>query len=90
MAELVAEATTEIRLEVDEQGSLVIPAELLEKLGIEAGTKLIARVEGDRLVLETPAAILARLQALFSSVEGSIVDELIAERRAEAERELRD
>jgi hypothetical protein len=47
-------------------------------------------VEGDRLVLETPAAVLAGLQALFAGVEGSMVDELIAERRAEAKRELCD
>jgi AbrB family looped-hinge helix DNA binding protein len=80
----------EIILEVDQQGSMVIPAELREKLGIEVGTKLIARVEGDRLVLETPAAVLAGLQALFAGVEGSMVDELIAERRAEAKRELCD
>lgn len=75
-------------LQVGEDGSMEIPSELREKLGIEAGTKLVARVEGDRLVLETPAAVLARLQALFAGVEGSMADELIAERRAEAEREL--
>ena len=75
-------------LQVGEDGSMEIPSELRERLGIEAGTKLVARVEGDRLVLETPAAVLARLQALFAGVEGSMADELIAERRAEAEREL--
>ena len=75
-------------LQVGEDGSMEIPSELREKLGIEAGTKLVARVEGDRLVLETPAAVLARLQALFAGVEGSMADELIAERRAEAECEL--
>ncbi len=82
----------ETRLEVDEQGSIVIPAELREKLGIEVGTKLIARVEDDRLVLTNPKTILNKLQDLFAHIPShiSLADELIAERRAEAERELRD
>ena len=77
-------------LQVGEDGKIEIPPELRENLSIKLGTKLVARVEGDRLILETPAAILASLQALFVGVEGSMVDDSIAERRAEAERELRD
>jgi len=65
-------------LQVGEDGKTEIPSELREKLSIKLGTKLVARVEGDRLILETPAAILASLQALFVGVEGSMVDELIA------------
>lgn len=80
----------DIILEVDQQGSMVIPAELREKLGIEVGTKLIARVEGDRLVLTNPQAVLDKLKDLFAHIPPhiSLADELIAERRVEAEREL--
>ena len=80
---------TEIMLRVGEQGRMVIPSELRKQLGIEVGTELIARVEGDHLVLETPKAVLARLKTLFATVPSdiSLVDELIAQRRAEAELE---
>ena len=77
-------------LQVGEDGSMEIPSELREKLGIEAGTKLVARVEGDRLVLTNPKAILEKLKDLFAHIPPhiSLADELIAERHAEAEREL--
>jgi AbrB family looped-hinge helix DNA binding protein len=77
-----------ITLKVGEQGSMMIPAELRKQLGLEVGTELVATVEGDRLILETPSAILARLQSLFAQVQGSMSDELIAERKAEVKREL--
>ncbi len=80
---------TEIMLRVGEQGRMVIPSELRKELGIEVGTELIARVEGDHLVLETRKAVLARLKNLFATVPSdvSLVDELIAQRRTEAELE---
>lgn len=80
----------EVMLRVGEQGRIVIPSELRKQLGIEAGTELVIRIESGRLVLETRSAILARLQAQFAQVQGSMADELIAERRAEVERELRN
>ena len=76
-------------LRVGEQGRMVIPAELRKELGLEVGTELVATVEGDRLVLETRKAVLAKLKNLFAVVPSdvSLVDELIAERRVEAKRE---
>jgi len=78
-----------IMLRVGEQGRMVIPAELRKELGLEVGTELVATVEGDRLVLETRKAVLAKLKNLFAVVPSdvSLVDELIAERRVEAKRE---
>jgi len=67
---------------------MVIPAEVRKELGIEVGTELIATIENDRLVLETRAAILARLQSQFSQVPESMANELLAERKSEVEREL--
>ena len=73
-------------------GSVVLPAVLRQALGFEAGTELVACIEGSKLVLETRAAALERLQSLFDHIpsEVSLVDELIAERRREAAREERE
>jgi len=78
----------EVMLRVGEQGRMVIPSELRKALSIEVGTELIARVEGDRLILETPSAILASLQAQFAQIPESMAEELIAARRTEVEGEL--
>jgi AbrB family looped-hinge helix DNA binding protein len=71
------------------RGRIVVPARLRRQLGVEEGSVLLARVEGDRLVLETQQAALDRLRGLFAHVpdEVSLVDELIAERRENARRE---
>jgi AbrB family looped-hinge helix DNA binding protein len=37
---------------VSSKGQVVIPAELREKLGIEAGTRIAVRIEKDHLILE--------------------------------------
>jgi len=67
----------------------VIPVEIREELGLKEGTRLNARVEDERLVLESPLVIFERLRREFR--EGAkgrdLVAELIAERREEARRE---
>lgn len=68
----------------------MIPADVRRELHLEPGETLVVRVERDRLVLERPHAALARLQSAFKQAvpDGvSLVDELLAERRAEAERD---
>jgi AbrB family looped-hinge helix DNA binding protein len=75
---------------VGPQGRLVIPAPLRRAFRLEQGETLVARVEADRLVLERPRAALGRLQRAFREAvpEGlSLVDELLADRRAEVRRE---
>jgi len=74
-------------VEVGAKGRLVIPAPLRRQLGIDEGTELVALVEDGALVLMTRDAIADRLHAMFAHVKHSMADELIAERRAEAERE---
>ncbi len=79
-----------IRVKVGPKGRVVVPAPIRKELGIEEGTVLIARIEGDGIVLEPRAAALRRLRELVREAvpEGvSLVDELIAERRDEARRE---
>ena len=74
------------------KGRIVLPAPVRQALGLDVGTQLIARIEGESVVLETRAAALERLQSMFDHIprEVSLVDELIAERRREAAREDRE
>jgi len=71
------------------QGRLVIPAVLRRALGLRPGDRLIARQEGDRIVLEKREEILSRVKRRFAVVPAQVdlAEELIAERRAEAKRE---
>ncbi len=76
-------------VQVGAQGRLVIPAALRKALDLKPGDRLVARQEGDALVLERREAIERRLQDRFRHIpkDISLVDELIAERRAEAAKE---
>ena len=79
-------------VQIGAQGRLVIPAALRKALKLSAGDKLIARKVGDSLVLERREAIVKRLQDRFRHIPGevSLVDELLAERRAEVAREAEE
>lgn len=72
-------------------GRTVIPAALREQLGIKDGDQLIWEIRDGELVVSTRVAQLRRAQALFRKYvpadAPSLADELIAERRAEAQRE---
>jgi AbrB family looped-hinge helix DNA binding protein len=77
---------TEAVTKVNEQGRIVIPIQLRQQLGLVPGSKLIARIEENRLILEKPEDVFQRLRSTFNSPE-SMVEELIAERRSEAANE---
>lgn len=51
------------------------------------GDELVARVEEGRLIFEPRAAVVKRLRERFKDVNGSLAEELLAERREEAARE---
>ena len=73
-------------------GKIVIPAELRREIGIKDGDSLvIERDEAGSLVLKTYGQVVREVQAAFKAMvgdyQGSAVDELLAERRTEAERE---
>jgi AbrB family looped-hinge helix DNA binding protein len=77
-------------LSVNGQGRVTIPAQLRRELGIEPGSPMIAYVDDGRLILEPRAHLIARIQRSARASRtghGSVVDELIADRRAEATRE---
>lgn len=75
---------------LDAQGRVLIPAEIRHAKGWEPGERLWVRVVKGRLMILTPDEALDLAQELF--MEGlppggpSMVDELIAERRAAAAR----
>jgi AbrB family looped-hinge helix DNA binding protein len=78
------------RVRVDGSGRIVIPVELRDRYGIGIGDELIVTAGESALAVQTLRQIVAEAQAAFAPyrIPGhSIVDELIAERRAEAARE---
>jgi AbrB family looped-hinge helix DNA binding protein len=82
---------THADLLVNDQGRVTIPAPLRQELGLRPGSRVVAYVENGRLVLEDRDHLLARVQdevARANKGSTSAVDELIADRRAEAAREL--
>jgi AbrB family looped-hinge helix DNA binding protein len=70
-------------IQVNQQGRITISAPMRHRLGLKSGSKLVVRLDGDRIVLEKPEDIFKRLRSTFNSAT-SLVDELILERRAEA------
>ena len=86
-------ATLPRKIRVAADGSAVVPAAAVEMLGVKAGDVLFARVQSSEIHLLTRAAVTRRVQSLAREFvpEGvSLVDELIDERRREAEAERRD
>jgi AbrB family looped-hinge helix DNA binding protein len=79
-------------LSVNEQGRVTIPAQIRRQAGIEAGVPLVVYVEDGRVVIETREQLAHRTRRDVAAAwigEESVVEELIAERRAEAARESR-
>jgi AbrB family looped-hinge helix DNA binding protein len=87
------DSTPSVKVRLGPEGRVVIPAPMREALGLKEGDVLFARLEGGEIKLLTPNAAMSRAQAIVRSFvpEGvSLADELIAERRREAEREAKE
>jgi AbrB family looped-hinge helix DNA binding protein len=79
------------RAKLNDEGRLVIPAACRKRLGMSPGQELLLQISEQGLLVYTPDLALKRLQdwvAVHVPPGVSLVDELIAERRAEAVREL--
>lgn len=77
-------------MKMSEGGRVVIPAEIRKTLGINDGDIVLWELVDGEARLTTKRERMRRAQALVREYvpEGaSLVDELVAERRAEAERE---
>lgn len=70
-------------------GKIVIPAELRRELGFKEGDTLVFEKEGDRLVLKSFEQVVREIQARVKELikVPFTVDDYIAEKRKEAERE---
>ena len=76
-----------------EKGRVVLPAEVREGLGVEIGDRLLVALEPDGTARLTPVRVaVARARGLFAHLapERSLVEELLEERRREAEDEERE
>jgi predicted transcriptional regulator len=78
------------RLVIGPDGSLQLPAEVLAHEGWEPGRVVMATYEDDRLTVITARASIRRAQERVRAIVGdgtSLVEELLADRRREAQRE---
>ncbi|MBX3575790.1 MAG: AbrB/MazE/SpoVT family DNA-binding domain-containing protein [Rhizobiaceae bacterium] len=81
------------RLKIDSAGRIVIPAEMRNAMLVKAGDTVTAEVVDGEFRIVSPEVALKRVQAFAREWKAknpgvSVVDELIAERREEARREL--
>lgn len=85
--DMVKRENSEVR--VGPQGRLVIPANIRREMGIESGDILLVTAKDGKLVFKRPHQVRERLKKTFANVppDVSLADELIAERRLEAQRE---
>jgi AbrB family looped-hinge helix DNA binding protein len=91
--ELLDDNMPSVKVRLGPDGRVVVPAAIREALGLKEGDVLFARLEGGEIKLLTPKAAMLRAQAIvrqFVRDDVSLVDELIAERRSEAARELEE
>lgn len=79
-----------IRTRIGEGGRLVVPAAYRRVLGVEPGDEVLLILDGRELRILTPQEAVRKAQAIvrrYVPPGESLVDELLEERRAEAERE---
>lgn len=78
------------RVTIGDRGRLVLPSSIRSALGLTPGTRMLLSTEADgSLRLRPYRAVADESRGLFADLteDGSLVDELLSERRAEAERE---
>lgn len=75
---------------IGDRGRLVLPASIRSALGLGPGTRMLLSTEPDgSLRLRPYRAVAEESRGLFAGLAaaGSLVDELVSERRAEAKRD---
>jgi AbrB family looped-hinge helix DNA binding protein len=80
----------EMRARIDQNGRVVIPASIRKAMGTKTGEDVLLRFDGEQLHISSQEASIKHAQELvrrFIPAGRSLVDELLAERRADAARE---
>ncbi|MGI8863219.1 MAG: AbrB/MazE/SpoVT family DNA-binding domain-containing protein [Solirubrobacteraceae bacterium] len=75
---------------IGDRGRLVLPSSVRSALGLKPGTRMLLSTEADgSLRLRPYSAVAEQNRGVFADLteRGSLVDELLADRRVEAERE---
>jgi AbrB family looped-hinge helix DNA binding protein len=79
------------RARIDQVGRMLIPAKLRRELGIAAGDAVVLEIKGNELRVRPYKKAIEEAQAIIRRYipdrDRSLVDELIEQRRREAERE---
>lgn len=84
----MSETEREVDVKLDKLGRLLIPAGIRKKLGLSSSSRLVLRLRDGRLELRTRAGTVARAQELVRKhidAKARLVDELISQRRKEAQ-----
>lgn len=84
-------AITTARTRIDRAGRILIPAKLRTELNVRPGDPVVLETKGDELHVRAYRQAIREAQAIIRKYipdrDRSLVDELIAERRKDAERE---
>jgi AbrB family looped-hinge helix DNA binding protein len=70
---------------VGDRGRIVVPAEVRQRAGLSEGTRLVLIETPNGLILLTREQLKARVRAELAGLD--LVNELLAERRAQADAE---
>ena len=82
-----------VQTTVGADGRLLIPAAIRDAVGIKRGAKVTLLVEDGRIVVESWPATIKRIQDMLAHLKvpgHSVVDEFIADRRAESLRDAEE
>jgi AbrB family looped-hinge helix DNA binding protein len=77
----------EMRAKIGQNGRVVIPASVRKSMGLRIGEDVLLRFDGEQLHMLSQEASVRRAQALvrhYIPATRSLVDEVLAERRADA------
>ena len=81
-----------IHTKIGEGRRVAIPADLCHQYGLEPGDKVVLEATADGIVLRPLEAVIREVRAFFADIQpagGLLSEELIRDRREEAERERR-
>ena len=77
------------RITMGPKGRLDVPTPLWHAIGVAPGDEIVALAAADGLLLLPRAAVKTHLRRMYANVKGSMADELLTERRADARLESR-